>query len=683
MNHIPDTYPFAPPGDVVENFHGTLVADPYRWLEEHHTPETHAWTQAQNHLTDTWLRQDPLWPTLHQRYTQLWNYTRYSVPEKQGPYYVFWKNDGLQNQPVMYRQTDLQAPPEVLLDPNSLSPDGTVAVMATEFNADGSLMAYSLSRSGSDWQDIRVLRVATGEVLPDILSWTKFSGIAWIGEGFYYTRFPAPDGDPESTINKDYRLYWHQLGTAQAEDPIIFETPAQDLTFQPILTDDQQYLVVLTYSGTDRRNGVLYRQQASQDEFVTLLPHGQAAFELIGNSGTQFYFKTDHQASRGRVVVIDLHHPQPEHWQEVIPENEDNVEQVKLLGGQLLVLYVHHAHHRLKRFDMKGHAIQEIALPALGALSELSGKPQQSECFFGFASFLFPYRTYRLDLNTGESQRLHQPALDFDPDGYETHQVFVTSKDGTQVPMFLTHRKNITLSGEHPVLMYGYGGFRHAMTPAFSVLNLPFLDAGGIYAQVNLRGGNEYGTAWYEAGTLERKQNVFDDFIAAGEWLIQQGYTQPAKLAIRGGSNGGLLVGACMTQRPDLFGAVVCQVPVLDMLRYHRFTIGRYWVSDYGNAETQPAHFKFMYAYSPLHNIRANVVYPPVLVTTGDHDDRVVPAHAKKFVATLQALHQGNALILLRVDMDAGHGRGKPMLKQIEEATDIMTFLFKTLLMAT
>ncbi|PIQ24114.1 S9 family peptidase [bacterium (Candidatus Blackallbacteria) CG17_big_fil_post_rev_8_21_14_2_50_48_46] len=675
------TYPEAKREEIVEDYHGTSVADPYRWLENPATPESRAWTDEQNQLTRAFV-DSPVRGQILSRLKEVCDYDRWSAPEKAGDHYFFWKHEGLKNQPVLYTTTRFTSEPKVLLNPNAFSKEGTVSVMSTTPSWDGNQLAYSLSHRGSDWQEIRIRDVKTGQDSHEVLMHTKFAGIAWNHEntGFYYNRYPDPGTVQDADLSYYNAVYWHELGTVQDDDILVYERPDdKDLDFWPTMTEDGQYLLLTVFLGTDRRNRIYYRPENSRAGFIRLLDQADAHYQFVGNEGDTFYFFTDHQAPHGRLVGIQLKKPDPEHWLEIIPEHEDILVNVTLAGNRFVAVYQHHAHHKLRIYDLEGTYQDDIPLPTLGAVSELNGRRYQNELFFGFTSFLFPTRTYSYQMQAHDLIDLHEhiQVAGFQAEDYVVHQEFATSPDGTRVPMFLVHRKDFTPTGETPVLMYGYGGFRQSLTPQFTATLLPWLEQGGIYCQVNTRGGFEYGVEWYKAGTLERKQNVFDDFISAGEWLIANNYTSPQKLAIRGGSNGGLLVGACMLQRPDLFGAVVCQVPVLDMLRYHRFTIGRYWVTDYGNAEARVEDFNFLYAYSPLHNVKGGVIYPPVLITSADHDDRVVPSHAKKFAATLQHASHGHNLVLLRVDTDAGHGRGKPLSKTLEEMSDIYAFLFK------
>ncbi|WP_245395459.1 prolyl oligopeptidase family serine peptidase [Anthocerotibacter panamensis] len=671
-------YPATRRDDVADDYHGTSVCDPYRWLED---PEaTQTWVAAQNQQTTHYLQDSDCRAILQTRLIQLWNYPRYSVPVKEGNRYFFFKNDGLQNQYVLYTQRHLEEEPQVVLDPNLLSPDGTVSMVSRSFSKDGRLLAYGLSQSGSDCQEIHIRTVDTRTDYDEVLHWCKFPGLAWRhdGMGFFYNRFPAVGTVPKAEENYYNRVYYHQLGTLQDEDLLVYEQPeAKELSFTPLVTDDGEYLILHVTQGTNSKNRIYYRAVASSEPFIYLLDKADASYRFIGNTGSIFYFHTNLQAPCGRIVAIDLHHPAPEHWQEVIPEKSAVISFVTLVCDQLVVAYLHEAHHRLQFYTRQGVFLRELALPTMGAIAGLSGRCEDTEMFLSFTSFLYPPSIFRYDFMTEELTLFRGAEIQFDPAGYETQQVFFTSKDGTRVPMFLTHRKGLVLDGTHPTLLYGYGGFTVDVLPSFSVSRLLWLEAGGVYASVNLRGGSEYGEAWHQAGMLANKQNVFDDFIAAAEWLIAQGYTRPERLASNGGSNGGLLVAACMLQRPDLFGAVVCQVPVTDMLRYHRFTVGHYWIPEYGNAEASPEEFAYLYAYSPLHNIQPGVDYPPILVTTADTDDRVVPAHAKKFAAALQFATKGNHPVLLRVETRAGHGGGKPVAKIIEEQADVYAFLFK------
>jgi prolyl oligopeptidase len=676
------SYPQARKADVVEDYHGTKVPDPYRWLEDPDSPETRAWVEAENRLTREYLDATPLRGEIEARLTALWDYPKYEPPQKKGGRYFFSKNDGLQNQAVLYMVQSLEGEPIEILDPNRLSEDGTAAVTNRAFSEDGKLLAYGLSHSGSDWQEIRIRRVDEGEDFDDVIQWAKFAGIAWKQDnsGFFYNRFPTPGTVPPEDQNNYSRVYWHALGSSQEKDVLVFEIPEQkELGFQPFITDDGTYLVLFVFHGTDERNGIYVRNVESSGEFVRLLEVGESKYQPVGSEGSIFYFLTDLDAPRGRIIAIDLENADRKQWVTILPEGPDVIGSASIVNHQLVIQFLHNAHEKLSVYSLKGEFLNEIELPAMGSIAGITGEPDHTEMFFAFTSFVYPTTIYRYDFEKRMLEPFRQSEIDFDPSAYETKQVFYPSKDGTEVSMFLTHRRDLEPNGDHPTLLYGYGGFNISMTPSFSVSRLVWLERGGVYAQANLRGGSEYGEEWHRAGMLERKQNVFDDFIAAGEWLIDAKYTRRERLGIMGGSNGGLLVTACMLQRPDLFGAVVAAVPVTDMLRYHRWTVGRYWVPEYGNAEENPEHFRFLYAYSPLHNVASGQTYPPTLVTTADTDDRVVPAHGKKFVAALQVADSGKNPILLRVETKAGHGGGKPTSKLIEEAADVYAFLFRNL----
>jgi len=684
-------YPPARRDSTVDVYHGVKISDPYRWLEDADSAETQAWVAQQNKLTSEFLVAVPAREKINARLTKLMDYPRYSAPYKQGSRYFFWKNDGLQNQSVLYLQKTLDGEPKVVINPNLMSEDGTTAVIRTAVSEDGLLLAYTISRSGSDQQEIKIRTIDSNRDYDETLQWCRFTSIAWKhdGSGFFYNRFPDPNTvAPEDRVNYS-RVYWHKLDTPQSSDPLIYERPDdKELGFAPFITEDGRFLVLYVYHGTDTKNRIYYRPIESAGSFIKLLDTADARYDFIGNNGSVFYFGTDLDAPRGRIIAIDVNNPAKNNWNTILPQTDDVIDYVALINNHFVVAYLHDVHHELKIYNLDGTFIREIPLPTLGTVSGLSGKQKDAEMFFSFTSFLFPATSYRYDFQTGRLTVIQKPQIDFDPSGYETRQVFYHSKDGSRIPMFITHKKGLCLDGNNPTLLYGYGGFNISIKPSFSVSTLIWLEQGGVYAVANLRGGGEYGESWHQAGMLGKKQNVFDDFIAAAEWLIENKYTSPKKLAIRGGSNGGLLVAACMLQRPELFGAVVCQVPVADMLRFQKFTVGRYWIPEYGNAETDNEQFKFLYAYSPLHNVKAGVGYPPILVTSADTDDRVIPAHAKKFVATLQEkAHEissessggGGNPILLRVETKAGHGLGKPTSKAIDEQADIYAFLFKVL----
>lgn len=670
-------------------YHGQPVPDPYRWLEDLDSEQTRAWIEAQNHLTFNYLQQIPARQRIRERLTQLWNYEKYSQPFKEGGRYFYFKNDGLQNQSVLYTQESLEGQARVLLDPNTFSEDGTVALAgiaisrARDSGAEhaGRYLAYGLSCSGSDWQEWKVRDIETGEDLPDHLRWVKFSGASWTldGQGFFYSRYdePAPGSEYESA-NYFQKLYYHRLGTSQSEDVLVYHRPDQkEWGFAGGVTEDGNYLIISVWRGTDPKNLIFYKDlRDPQSPVVELIREFEAEYSFVGNDGSRFWLLTDCQAPRRRLVAIDLE--QPDQVQEVIPEAEETLQGVSLINNQFVAFYLKDAHTQIKTFALDGSYLGEIPLPGLGSASGFGGKRYDTETFYTFTSFTTPPTIYRYDFTSGTSTLFRQPQVDFDPQAYEVQQVFYTSKDGTRIPMFLVHRRGLARTGDHPTLLYGYGGFGISLTPSFSVGLVAWLEMGGVYAQPSLRGGGEYGEEWHQAGTKLNKQKVFDDFIAAAEWLIAHGYTNPAKLAISGGSNGGLLVGACLVQRPELFAAALPAVGVFDMLRFHKFTIGWAWISEYGSPEN-PEEFKALYAYSPLHNLKPGTAYPATLITTADHDDRVVPAHSFKFAAALQAAQGGSQPILIRIDTKAGHGAGKPTSKLIEEAADRWAFLVQVL----
>ena len=684
----PFHYPPTRKSSQVDDYHGTRVEDPYRWLEDVDAPDTKAWVAAQNAVTFAFLEAIPQRDAIHRRLTELWSYERFGVPTQKAGRWFYFRNDGLQNQAVLYRADALDGPsavPAVLLDPNLLSADGTTALGVTAISEDGRLLAYSVSESGSDWNVIRVRDVATGADLDDELRWVKFSSIAWThdGAGFFYSRYPAPTAgrDPLLEVNKYHKLYYHRLGTPQEADRLIWERSDEpDWGVAAEVTEDGRYLVMSIWLGTDRRNRLYYVDLEHSGPVVQLLDAFDAAWGFIGNDGPLFYLVTDKEAPRRRVVRLDTRAPDAAPVV-IVPEQEDALESVHLSGDVLVTSYLHHAHARVRRFRLSGAELAPVELPGLGSVAELAGERKSPTLFFAFTSFLTPTAILSHDVATGDTRIWRAPAVTFDPSRYETKQVFVRSKDGTQVPMFVTGRRDLPADGNAPVYLYGYGGFGVNMTPAFSPGVIGWLELGGVFAMPVLRGGTEYGEAWHEAAMFGRKQNVFDDFFAAAEWLIAGKITRPERLAIGGGSNGGLLVGAAMTQRPELFGAALPAVGVMDMLRFHKFTIGWAWVPEYGSAD-DPAQFPFLLAYSPLHNLRPGTRYPATLITTADHDDRVVPGHSFKFAAALQAAQDGQAVpppVLIRIETKAGHGAGKPVAKMIDEQADRWAFLVKVL----
>lgn len=672
-------YPPSVRSDQVDLYHGVSVADPYRWLEDPHSPQTKNWIEAQNAVTFEFLNQIPARNTIQDRLTKLWNYEKFSIPFHRGDRYFYFKNDGLQNQSVLYTLTALDAEPTVLLDPNTLSPDGTVALTGLAVSEEGRYLAYALSTAGSDWKEWKVRDIEAGDDLADHLLWSKFSGASWLpdGTGFFYSRYAEPN---EATKLEDanyfQKLYFHRLGTSQDEDVLIYDRPDQkEWGFDGSVTEDGRYLIISVWKGTDSRNLIFYKDLSQSDSaIVELVSTFEARYHVIENDGTTLWVQTDLDAPRGRVIAIDLDHPAPEHWRSLIPEAQETLETVSVLNGQFVASYLKDAHSQIRVFAMDGTLVRDIALPGLGSIAGFAGRKADTKTFYSFTSYTTPTTIYRCDLITGESQIFRQPQVDFNPTDYETHQVFVPSKDGTLIPLFITYKKGMMLDGDRPTYLYGYGGFNVSLTPSFSPGMLVWMEMGGIYAVANLRGGGEYGEAWHQAGMKHNKQNVFDDFIASAEWLIEKGYTSPQKLAIAGGSNGGLLVAACMVQRPDLFAAVLPAVGVMDMLRFHTFTIGWAWCAEYGSSEN-PDEFKTLYAYSPLHNLKSETHYPATLITTADHDDRVVPAHSFKFAAALQHAQSGDSPVLIRIETKAGHGAGKPTSKQIEELSDRFAFL--------
>jgi prolyl oligopeptidase len=672
-------YPVSKQTEDCDRFFEVEVKDPYRWLENPDTEDTKAWIAAQNEVTFGYLERLKNREQLKERITQLWNYEKFGVPFKEGERYFYFKNDGLQNQSVLYTLESLEDEPKVLLDPNQLSEDGTVALSGLAISDDGKLMAYGLSSSGSDWIEYKVKDIETGEDLTDHIQWIKFSGASWTKDnrGFFYSRYDEPNEKTQfEDINYYQKLYYHQLGTDQAADILIYHRPDEkEWGFSGGVTENGRYLIISVWRGTDPKNLVFYKDLENPDgEVIELIKEFEASYSFIDCDDSTFWFRTDLDAPKGKVIAIDINNPSKNNWQEIIPETEETLEGVAVLNNQFVVDYLKDARSRIKIFALDGTFIREVDLPGIGSAGGFNGKRYDTETFYTFTSFTTPSTIYRYNMVTGESTIFRQPTVDFNLEDYITKQIFYTSKDGTQIPMFITHKKDLTLNGNNPTYLYGYGGFNVSLTPSFSIANLVWLELGGIYAVPNLRGGGEYGEAWHQAGMKEQKQNVFDDFIAAAQWLIDNNYTSSTKLAIAGGSNGGLLVGACLTQCPELFAAALPAVGVMDMLRFHKFTIGWAWCSEYGSPENE-ADFKTLYAYSPLHNLKSGTKYPATLITTADRDDRVVPAHSFKFAAALQATHAGDSPVLIRIETKAGHGAGKPTTKIIEEIADKWAFL--------
>jgi prolyl oligopeptidase len=681
----PLKYPKTKRIDHVDVYHGVKVLDPYRWLEEdvRSSKEVAEWVDAENAVTDAYLKAIPERERIRKRLTELWNYERFTTPVKTGPYYVYTKNDGLQNQSVLYVLDKIDGTPRLIIDPNIWSKDGTVALAGTSVSDDGKLLAYAVSEAGSDWSNWYVMETATGKKLGDELKWMKFTSTEWTpdSQGFFYTRYPEPKpGEKYQGLVFDAKVCYHKLGTPQSADPVIYERPDhKDWGFGSTVTDDGRYLVINTWVGTDHRNRITYQDlQAKDAKPVDLIDDFAQRYDFVGNDGSVLYFQTDLKAPRGRIIAIDVTHPDPASWRELVPQAADNLTSTHMVGNMFVGIYLKDARTLVKLFDVSGKFVREIDLPGIGTAGGFGGKRKQMETFYSFSSFATPPSIYRYDFKTGVSELFKQAKVAFNPADYEVKQVFYPSKDGTKVPMFLTAKKGVKPDGNTPLLLYGYGGFNIPMTPQFSVAKLEWCEMGGIFAVANIRGGGEYGKDWHQAAVKTKRQVAYDDFIAAAEWLIANKYTQTKKLAIQGGSNGGLLVGACMTQRPELFGACLPAVGVMDLLRFHKFTAGRYWVDDYGSSDNEE-EFKALYKISPYHNLKPGVSYPATLVTTADHDDRVVPSHSFKFIAQLQYCQAGPAPVLARIETRAGHGAGRPTSKSIEEAADQWAFLVKNL----
>lgn len=685
MQTLPNHYPAARRADQIDDYHGTPIADPYRWLEDPDAAETADFVRAQAALTDRFLAAVPARAAMRDRLQTLIDYERTYSVQKQAGQIVYQYNSGLQNQPLIYSQAGVDAAPTLLLDPNALSADGTSAVTGFQLSPDGRYLAYVLTHGGSDWQEIHLRDLQTGRDLHDErIPHVRFASIVWHpdGSGFYYNGHPDPTGLPSASANLNNRVCWHALGTPAAADRVVHAHPyAPEHNFPLRLTDDGQFMVSHIWFTTERRNYLYYGTLADGGRLQPLVGEADAEYVYVGNVGRIFYVATDLAAPNRRVVAIDLDNPARDQWRTVVAEGSDALDLTVLVNGELVLVYLRDASHSIVRVALDGTPLGTLALPTFGSVLGLAGRADEPDLFVEFHSFLYPLCVLHAPTTDQPLQTWRAPAIDFPFERYETVLAYATSRDGTAVPLFITRARDLPRDGTHPTLLYGYGGFAVNLTPRFSASRLQWLELGGVFAQAVLRGGSEYGEAWHHAGMLAHKQNVFDDFIAAAEALVAAGYTTPQRLAIQGGSNGGLLVAACMIQRPDLFGAVICQVPVIDMLRYHQFTAGRYWVPEYGSAD-DPAQLPFLRAYSPLHNVRADVAYPPILILTADRDDRVVPMHAHKFAATLQAVAAPGSLenrpILLRFEFEAGHGFGKSTAKLIDEVADIHAFLAYT-----
>ena len=667
-------YPKADKDGTVDNYFGTEVADPYRWLEDDTSAKTAAWVEAENKITNAYLSKIPFRQKLLKRLTEVANYEKLTAPRKHHGRWYFYKNDGLQNQYVMYVMDQLGGTPRVFLDPNKLSTDGTVALQGVYFSNNGKYAAYTISRSGSDWQEFYVIDLKTGQLTTDHIEWAKFSGAAWQGDGFYYSAYDAPtQGKEFSNVNEGMKIYYHKIGTPQSDDVLFYQNPAQPKRFYTVSVNEEETMMFLYEDGAGAGNTLFVRDlRKPNSQFIQMTADMDYRYTPLYTEGEKIYLFTNYGAPRNRIMTADINRPGINDWQELIAEQQNVLNNADVINRQLILTYSQDASDHAYLYGLDGRQIREVKLPSVGSVG-FTGDEREPECFYTFTSFTVPGTIYRYDLATGESTLYAKPNVKFQQEDYTTEQVFFQSKDGTRIPMFLTYKKNV--KSPRPVYLYGYGGFNIALVPSFSANRIPFLEQGGIYAQVTLRGGSEYGEEWHLAGTKMQKQNVFDDFIAAAEWLIREGYTTNEKIAIVGGSNGGLLVGACMTQRPDLFRVAIPQVGVMDMLRYHKFTIGWNWASDYGTSEDSREMFEYLRGYSPLHNLKPGTSYPATLVTTADHDDRVVPAHSFKFAATLQECHKGTNPVLIRIDTKAGHGGGKPLAKILEEQADIYSFI--------
>jgi len=674
-------YPETRKGDVVDNYFGTEVPDPYRWLENDTSAETAAWVKAENEVTFAYLESIPFRDALKERMTEIWNYPKMGTPFKEGDLYFYSYNTGLQNQSVIYMKKDLEEDGEVFLDPNGFSEDGTVALAGLSISNDHKYAAYGISKGGSDWRDFYVKEIASGQELSDHIEWIKNSGVSWYKDGFFYTRYDAPArGDELKAENKNAKIYYHHLGAPQAEDILVHQDQAHpDRSFYLDVTEDENYFMLYCYESTSG-NSLAFKKAGLDDRPFTWLDEDfDDDYIPIGNHENMLYVLTNNQSPLYRLVGIDMNNPGRENWVDIIPEDEKNVlESATLAGGKIIASYIKDAYNSANVYELDGTLRHEVSIPGIGSIGEFRGKMKDNTAFYSFTSFNYPATIFKYNIAENLSEVFYTPEVDFDAEAYETKQVFYPSKDGTSIPMFIVHKKGLDLDGTNPTLLYGYGGFNISETPSFSTTRAVWLEQGGVFALANIRGGGEYGEAWHKAGTIFHKQNVFDDFIAAAEYLIDQKYTSRKRLAIYGGSNGGLLIGVVINQRPELFAVAIPMVGVMDMLRFQKFTIGRYWTVDYGSSD-DPEEFKYLLGYSPLHNISSDKDYPAVLVTTGDHDDRVVPAHSFKYIATLQEKYKGKNPVMIRINTDAGHGAGKPTDMAIQEYSDIWAFIYKNI----
>ncbi|MCL3779700.1 S9 family peptidase [Prolixibacteraceae bacterium JC049] len=674
-------YPVTEKQDVTDTYFGTTVEDPYRWLEDDNSEETAKWVKAQNEVTDAYLAKIPFRTKIEERLTELWNYPKIGTPYKKAGKYFFYKNDGLQNQSVYYMTDDLTKEPVVLLDPNKLSEDGTVALSGTSVSKDGKYLAYRVARSGSDWNEVFVKNIETGELLKDHVEWVKFSGTAWYKDGFFYSRYDKPaEGDALSGSNEYHKVYYHKLGDEQKNDKLIYEEKDKPKRLFGIgVTEDRRFMILSKMEGSSGNGLAVKDLSKKKAEFIALSKDLKSSFAVIDNIDNELYILTNYKAPRYRLVKVDMKKPAEENWVDIIPESENVLESCAHIGGKLVAILMKDAHNVVNVHQLDGKFEYELKLPGIGTVGSFSGKKAEDLAFYSYTSYNTPTEIYTYDFKTKETKLYNRPKVAFNPDDFVVEQKFYKSKDGTKVPMFLFHKKGIKMDGNNPTLLYGYGGFNVSLTPGFSPRTMVFVENGGVYVVANLRGGGEYGEKWHKSGTKMKKQNVFDDCITAAEFLISEGVTSKEKLGLMGGSNGGLLVGAVLNQRPDLFSAAIPQVGVMDMLRYHKFTIGWAWAGDYGTSEDSKEMFEYLLNYSPYHTIKAGGDYPAIMATTADHDDRVVPAHTFKYMARMQELASGKNPTIVRIESKAGHGAGKPTSKWIEEYTDIWAFIFYNL----